>query len=198
MFTGIIEEIGTVSGLRPMQDGMEIDVSCNNVLDDLAIDNSIAIDGVCQTVTSRNASGFTVFAMTETLDKTTFRSFKTGARVNLERALPADGRLGGHMVQGHVDCIARVEKIVTKPRTRLITLLLPPEWEHLAVRHGSITVNGVSLTIARKSGCRVTVSIIPYTLDATTLGRIRTGARVNIETDIIGKYLHAFAAKEHS
>ncbi len=198
MFTGIIEEIGTVRELRSRGDGMELTVACKTVLDDLNVDNSIAIDGVCQTVTERTDSGFTVFAMTETLKKTTFREFKPGRRINLERALPVNGRLGGHLVQGHVDCTAKVDKIVPRPNTRLISLRLPAQWEKLAVLHGSITINGISLTIARKTGIRVTVSVIPFTLEATTLGDLRTGATVNIETDIIGKYLHAFTSKEHA
>lgn len=198
MFTGIIEEIGTVRELHPRGDGVELTVACETVLNDLNVDNSIAIDGVCQTVTERTETGFTVFAMAETLKKTTFRDFKPGRRVNLERALPANGRLGGHLVQGHVDCTGKVDRIVPGANTRLITLRLPAQWEKLAVLHGSITINGISLTIARKTGIRVTVSVIPYTLEATTLGDLRTGATVNIETDIIGKYLHAFTSKEHA
>lgn len=196
MFTGIIEEVGIVHAVRPHPDGRTISVRCSTVLDDLNVDNSIALDGACQTVADRDPEGFSVFAMTETLKKTTLGHLKIGDRINLERALRTDGRLGGHMVQGHVDCTAAVEQVVSKPNTRLISFRLPEQWAALTVLHGSVAVNGVSLTIARKSGVLVTVSVIPYTLKETTLDGLRTGARANIETDIIGKYLHAFAVKE--
>ncbi len=196
MFTGIIEETGTVHTVRQHPDGRTITVHCHNVLNDLAVDNSIALDGACQTVTDCSREGFSVFAMTETLKKTTLGYLKKGDPINLERALRADARLGGHLVQGHVDCTAVVDRIVPRTNTCLLSFRLPDQWAKLTVLHGSIAVNGVSLTIARKAGVLITVSVIPYTLKATTLGGVKPGAPVNIETDIIGKYLHAFAAKE--
>ncbi len=196
MFTGIIEEMGTIHAVRQHPDGRTITVRCDRVLDDLEVDNSIALDGACQTVTERHPDGFSVFAMTETLKKTTLGTLKKGESVNLERALRADARLGGHLVQGHVDCTGVVDRIVPGPNTRLISVRLPEQWATFAVLHGSVAINGVSLTIARKAGVVITVSVIPYTLQSTTLGKLKTGASINIETDIVGKYLHAFAVKE--
>ena len=192
MFTGIIEETGKIQGIRKRADGVELRISCRRILDDLSVDNSVAIDGICQTVTHCSDTGFSVFAASETLSKTTVNQWKIGTVVNLERALKADARLGGHLVQGHVDCVASVQRIVSKPETRLVEIRLPGEWSVLAVLHGSVCVNGVSLTIARKAGTVVTVSIIPFTLNATNLHTLKKGQRVNIETDIIGKYLYQF------
>jgi riboflavin synthase len=197
MFTGIVEEIGTLSGKRIGKDGVFLTIKGEKVLNDLQIDNSIAVNGVCQTVTEIKDREFTVFAMEETLKKTTLGKLKQGAKVNLERALTLQSRLGGHIVQGHVDCVSKVTNIERKPTTSLISIRMGSGFEHLAVLHGSITVDGVSLTIARKSGAVVTVSVIPYTLKATTLSLLKKGDEVNIETDIIGKYLFEFANKEN-
>ncbi len=192
MFTGIVEEVGKIQFIRKASAGMTITVSCQRILDDLSVDNSVAVDGVCQTVTSRSPGGFSIFAAPETLRKTTIQIWKPGQTVNLERALRFNSRLGGHLVQGHVDCVATVHRVVREPESRRIELRLPTQWSHLAVVHGSICVNGVSLTIARKAGVVITVSVIPFTLDATNLRFLTKGDRVNIETDIIGKYLYQF------
>ncbi len=192
MFTGIIEEIGRIQAIRKGGGGLEVHVTCRRILEDLSVDNSVAMDGICQTVTNCSNTGFTVFATTETLSKTTLKQWKTGTIVNLERALPVTGRLGGHLVQGHVDCVATVTRIVRRQETCLIDIRLPKEWAYLAVLHGSICVNGISLTIAGKSGLTVTISVIPFTLNATNLHELKTGSIVNIETDIIGKYLYQF------
>lgn len=192
MFTGIIEEIGKIQAIRKGAGGMEIHVACRRVLEDLSVDNSVALDGICQTVTDCSHTGFTVFAAAETLSKTTIKQWKIRTNVNLERALPATARLGGHLVQGHVDCVAAVTRIVRKQKACLIDVRVPKEWAHLTVLHGSVCVNGVSLTIAGKSGLTVTISVIPFTLNATNLHALNKGDSVNIETDIIGKYLYQF------
>ncbi|NOZ12709.1 MAG: riboflavin synthase [Acidobacteria bacterium] len=192
MFTGIIEEIGKIQSLRKRGNGMEIHVFCRRILDDLSVDNSVAIDGICQTVTACSDTGFSVFAAAETLAKTTAARWKTGRAVNLERALQATDRLGGHLVQGHVDTVATVTRIVQKQQSCLLDIRLPESWAHLAVLHGSVCINGVSLTIARKTGVAITVSIIPFTLNATNLHLLKRGDSVNIETDIVGKYLYEF------
>ncbi len=196
MFTGIVEEIGTLSFKKAGKDGVFLTVKANKIFDDLKVDNSVAINGVCQTVTEIKDNEFCVFAMEETLKKTTLGKLKQGSKVNLERALTLQSRLGGHIVQGHVDCVAKVTNIEKKPTTVLISIRLNDKWEHLSILHGSITIDGVSLTIARKTGAVVTVSVIPYTLKATTLSYLKKGDEVNIETDIIGKYLFEFANKE--
>ncbi len=192
MFTGIIEETGKIQTIRKRADGMELQVICHHILDDLSVDNSVAVDGVCQTVTDCSSTGFSVFAVAETLKKTTMKHWKTGTVVNLERALRVTARLGGHMVQGHVDSVATVTRIIRKQKTCLIEIRLPEEWAILTALHGSICVNGVSLTIARKSGLSITISVIPFTLNATNLHTLTKGDMVNIETDIIGKYLYQF------
>lgn len=192
MFTGIVEETGKIQTLRKRAGGIEIGITCHRILDDLSVDNSVAVNGVCQTVIDCFDNGFSVYAAAETLSKTTVKQWRCGTDVNLERALKANARLGGHMVQGHVDCVATVTGIVRKSETCLIDIRLPKEWSILTVLHGSICVNGVSLTIARKSGLTVTVSVIPFTLNATNLRTLKKGDSVNIETDIIGKYLYQF------
>ncbi len=192
MFTGIIEETGRIQTLRKKKDGIEIGITCHRILDDLSVDNSVAVNGVCQTVIDCSDTGFSVYAAAETLSKTTVKNWKAKTIVNLERALRVNARLGGHMVQGHVDCVATVTRVIRKNETCLIDIRLPKEWSILTVLHGSICVNGVSLTIARKSGLTVTVSVIPFTLDATNLHTLKKGDSVNIETDIIGKYLYQF------
>ncbi|RLE18969.1 MAG: riboflavin synthase [Acidobacteria bacterium] len=192
MFTGIIEEKGKIQTIQRRADGLEIQVACHHVLNDLSVDNSIALDGVCQTVIDCSNGRFSVFAAPETLRKTTLKKWKTGTTVNLERALRANARLGGHLVQGHVDCTGIVTRIIRKQETCLMDIRLPQNWAHLTVTHGSVCLNGVSLTIARKSGLTITVSIIPFTLNATNLSSLKKGDSVNIETDIIGKYLYQF------
>ena len=192
MFTGIVEEIGKIQSVRKGAAGMAISVSCQRILDDLSVDNSVAVDGVCQTVTGISPNGFSVFAAPETLGKTNIRSWKTGRMVNLERALSINSRLGGHLVQGHVDCVATVNRIVREPESCRLEFRLPAQWARFAVLHGSVCVNGVSLTIARKTGMVFTVSVIPFTLNATNLRFLKKGDVVNIETDIIGKYLYQF------
>jgi riboflavin synthase len=192
MFTGIIEETGKIQTIRKRAGGIEIEITCHDILDDLSVDNSVAVDGVCQTVIGCSSTGFSVYAAAETLSKTTVRHWKTKTIVNLERALRVNERLGGHLVQGHVDSVATVTRIIRRQETCLLDIRLPQEWAILTVLHGSICVNGVSLTIARKSGLIVTVSVIPFTLNATNLHTLKKGDTVNIETDIIGKYLYQF------
>jgi len=195
MFTGIVEETGVLTKKTSSKDGITFTFQASKILKDLAIDNSIAINGVCQTVTKSSNQTFTVFAMEETLKKTTLGQLKTGVKVNLERALTLEKRLGGHLVQGHIDCIAKITSIIKKTSTALISLRIPEKWHHLCILHGSITIDGISLTIANKKGAVVTVSVIPYTLKETTFSQIRKGDLVNIETDIIGKYLFEFSNK---
>ncbi len=196
MFTGIVEETGKVLSVKSKGDGKIFTVSAKRVLEDLNVEDSIAIEGVCQTVFELSENSFTVFAMSETLKKTTLKNLKTGDIVNLERALTLSTRLGGHLVQGHVDCVGKVENIVKRAQTYLMDIRISPDFEVFAVLHGSIAVNGVSLTITRKSGTLITVSLIPYTLENTSLKSLRRGSQVNIETDIVGKYLYQFYKKD--
>ena len=198
MFTGIVEETGKVLSVKSKGDGKVFTISAKRVMEDLKVEDSIAVDGVCQTVFELAENSFSVFAMSETLKKTTLKNLKTGDIVNLERALTLSTRLGGHLVQGHVDCVGKVESIVKRSQTYLMDIRISPDFEKFAVLHGSIAINGVSLTIARKSGTLITVSLIPYTLENTSLKSLKRGSFVNIETDIVGKYLYQFYKKDKS
>ncbi len=196
MFTGIVEEVGKVVSVKTKGDGKIISIEGKRVFEDLKVEDSIAVDGVCQTVFEIKGNVFSVFAMNETLKKTTLGDLKMGNPVNLERALTLSTRLGGHLVQGHVDCVGIVEGIKRQSNTYLIDIRINKEFENFTVLHGSIAVKGVSLTIARKSGVVITVSLIPYTLENTSLKALKRGSKVNIETDIIGKYLYQFYKKD--
>lgn len=198
MFTGLIEEIGIVSDIRNNGGGIDITVSASKTLDDLKIDDSIALDGCCQTVIRRTETDFTVTAVEETLKKTTLGRFTVGQAINLERAIRAGDRLGGHFVQGHVDCVGEVLERTDLETSRLFRIGYPEEFAHLVIPVGSIALNGTSLTAARVEGNSCTVSIIPHTLAVTTFGDLNAGDPVNVEFDMLGKYVAAIARrKEH-
>ncbi len=190
MFTGIIEEVGVVGSVEPAGNGVALAVRAGAVVDDLADGDSVAIDGVCQTVTSLSNGSFTVQAVATTLGRTTLGEYRPGRRVNLERALRMGARLGGHMVQGHVDGVGRVRSIRRQSELVLIDFTLPPEVEPVTVLHGSIALNGVSLTVNALPEPGVgQVSIIPFTWGHTALAELREGDGVNLEGDMIGKYV---------
>ena len=192
MFTGIIEEKGTITSLNKLQNGAIITVGCKKVLDDLKIDDSIAINGVCQTVVKLLESGFQVFASYETLNVTTFGSLECGDTVNLERALKLSDRLGGHIVSGHVDGVGKLiarEKIGDAYK---MTFELPDELIKEVVKKGSIAIDGVSLTIAEVLDNKITIAVIPHTFKNTLLEDLPLNSAVNIETDILGKYVARF------
>ena len=189
MFTGIIEEKGTITSLNKLQNGAIITVGCKKVLDDLKIDDSIAINGVCQTVVKLLESGFQVFASYETLNVTTFGSLKCGVTVNLERALKLSDRLGGHIVSGHVDGVGKLiarEKIGDAHK---MTFELPDELIKEVVKKGSIAIDGVSLTIAEVLDNKITIAVISHTFKNTLLEDLPLNSAVNIETDVLGKYV---------
>lgn len=189
MFTGLVEEIGRITGVEPHDRGVDLSVAADRVLDDLAVDHSIAVNGCCQTVVTLLDGGFRVTAIPETLRKTTLGELREGDAVNLERALRIGDRLGGHMVQGHVDTTGEVVEIAQEGEDRLITVAFAPAWDELVIPVGSIVVDGVSLTVARRETGRLTVAIIPHTWEVTTLGRLERGRPVNLEFDMIGKYV---------
>lgn len=173
-----------------MGDGLEIRIGASTVLEGLALGDSVAIDGVCQTVTAIAADGFSVQTIATTLARTTFGDFRVGRRVNLERALAVGSRLGGHMVQGHVDGTGEVLEIVERGEHTLIDVRMPPEVVAVTVLHGSITLDGISLTVNELPAPDVVqVSIIPFTREHTTIGDLEVGRRVNLEGDLIGKYV---------
>ena len=188
MFTGLVDDVGTIERITPSAAGREFRVRCR--YDDLEEGESIAVNGACLTVRGRGAHWFTAAAVVTTLGRTTMADWRPGRRVNLERAIRAGERFGGHMVQGHVDGVARVTGVKTVGDARLIDLALPAGLADLMVRHGSIAVDGVSLTINDLPGPDVVqLSLIEYTLRHTALDTLGEGDDVHVEADMIGKYV---------
>ncbi len=187
MFTGIIEEIGTCIAARNEDTSRCLLFSAQEVLSDLEVNDSIAVNGVCQTVTIRSASDFQVTAVAETLKKTTLSSLKEGDKVNLERAVTPMTRLGGHIVQGHIDGVARITEIRPTGGSWEFFFELPDDFMRYISSHGSIAIDGVSLTVAEIRGNVIKVAIIPHTFQATIFQYFRTGDFVNIELDAIAK-----------
>jgi riboflavin synthase len=195
MFTGLIEEIGTVVRVSPRKGIVEIVIRATKVIDDLKVDDSINIDGVCQTVIKHTKDTFTVQSVQETLRKTTLGSLRPGSTVNLERALLPSSRMGGHFVQGHIDGTGTVTSVRKAAGDWLITITLPASFMKYVIPKGSICIDGVSLTVASVEGNNLTVAIIPHTLDVTTIKNLRKGSKVNIELDMIGKYIVGMVGK---
>ena len=188
MFTGLIATIGLIDRVHSTDAGREFRIHCDDR--DLAAGESIAVNGACLTVREFGDGWFTVAAVVTTLDRTTITEWTVGMRVNLERALRVGDRLGGHLVQGHVDGVADVTAVTNRDDARLIDLSLPPELMPLMVPHGSITVDGVSLTVnALLPDQCVQLSVIAYTLDHTTLGALKAGDHVHVEADVIAKHV---------
>lgn len=194
MFSGIVEATGRIERLSREGGNLYMTLSCP-FADELHIDQSMAHNGVCLTVSALNADGtYTVTAIQETLDRTNLGLLKEGDEVNLERSMRLDGRLDGHIVQGHVDCTARCEEVEDVDGSRYFTFAyeVPREMMlrgYMTVEKGSVTVNGVSLTVCRSRRDRFAVAIIPYTMEHTNFKAIEVGSVVNIEFDILGKYL---------
>ena len=190
MFTGIVSAIGAVRRAEPRDGGLDLSISAPWT--DLEPGESIAVDGACLTVTAVEPGGFTAHVVRTTLDRTKFGAPGTG-RVNLERALRAGDRLGGHLVQGHVDGVGSVERVSERDDARLLDLRVPEAVASVSIPLGSVTVDGVSLTVnAIPAPGTIQVSLIPFTLQHTTLGERRAGDPVHLEGDTIGKYLRAF------
>jgi len=188
MFTGIIEELGRVKSIRGLKGGIELDVAFSKT-EELEVDDSIAVNGVCQTVVKKKGDIFTIQAVEETLRKTTFDQLKSGDIVNLERSLTLQQRIDGHLVQGHVDTVGKVLSAVDEGANWLFEIEFPKEFAHLIVGRGSIAIDGISLTVARLKDQSFTVAIIPYTYEHTTLKNKKNGSTVNLEFDILGKYV---------
>lgn len=198
MFTGIVEEIGIVKSLEFKANGAKIVIGCQKVVEDVKIGDSIAIDGVCQTVIAFNSSEFSAEISDETLKVTTLGNLKSGNTVNLERALTLSSRLGGHIVSGHVDCMGKFINIEKLSDFYNLQFEISEEQEKYVVYKGSITINGVSLTVANIEDNIVSVAIIPHTYNNTSLKDLKLGQDVNIETDILGKYVEKFlSAKDN-
>ncbi len=192
MFTGLIEEIGAVQRIAPQSAGLELEIAAESVLEGLRIGDSIAVSGPCLTVVDTARDTFNVQAARETVERTTIASWRLGTPVNLERALAAGSRLGGHIVQGHIDGVGTVKSLARAELDTVITVQAPPEITRYIVIKGSVAVDGVSLTVAKVEGDSFTIAVIPHTLKATTLSRLRAGDKVNLETDILAKYVEKF------
>jgi riboflavin synthase len=189
MFTGLVEETGTIQAIKKLDGSREFLISAQRVCQDLKTDDSVAVNGVCLTVTHMSSDTFTASAVSETLNRTTLSHLKIGTAVNLERALRLSDRLGGHWVQGHVDGTASVRDFQKLGATSLLTLQLPDRMIRYCVEKGSITVDGVSLTIAAIVGQQIRLAVIPHTFQHTTLKFLRRESTVNIELDILAKYV---------
>ena len=195
MFTGIVEETGTVSEAGRRGDLLWVRVSARMVLPGLAAGSSIALNGCCLTAVEVDAGGFACELTEETLRRTAFeRRLTPGARVNLERPLRADGRFDGHIVQGHVDGVGHVRELRRLGGSAELLVAPPPELERYLVAKGSVAVDGVSLTVAALGPGSFTVALIPYTLENTTLGATQTGEQVNLEADVVAKYVERLLA----
>jgi riboflavin synthase len=194
MFTGIVEELGEVVALERGAASARLTVRGPRVTSDAAQGASIAVNGVCLTAAEQDGDQFTVDVMAETLDRSALADLAPGAPVNLERAMPADGRFGGHVVQGHVDGTAEVVSREPGDRWEVVTFTLPHDLARYVVLKGSVTVDGVSLTVSDVTARTFAVSLIPTTLQLTTLGRRAVGERVNVEVDVIAKYVERLLA----
>jgi riboflavin synthase len=190
MFTGIIEESGVVREAVQRGDVLTVKIGAQCTLEGLSIGGSIAVNGCCLTAVRRDATGFECDLMGETLARTAFdERLRPGTRVNLERPMRADGRLDGHIVQGHVDGIGRIRAVRRLEETAEIDIDTPPALEKYLVEKGSVAVDGISLTVARLAPGYFTVALIPHTLEVTSLGEARAGDRVCLEADVIAKYV---------
>lgn len=194
MFTGIVEELGTVTAVEDQGDAIRLSIRAETVLEDAGLGDSIAVNGCCLTVAERDGDTWTADVMQETLDKTSLYGVRPGDRVNLERAVTAEKRLGGHIVQGHVDGVGTVLARTPSEHWEVVEIQMPPELGRYLVDKGSITVDGVSLTVVEAHDDRFTVSLIPETLARTTLGRRQVGERVNLEVDILAKHVEKLLA----
>jgi len=190
MFTGIVEELGRVRSVTPNDGGARLVIEASTVISDAALGASIAVNGCCLTVVALDERSWAADAVIETLARTNLGSLTTGDAVNLERPVRLADRLGGHIVQGHVDAVGTVRSRDEQPDgSTLIVIDAPPEVMRYVVHKGSITVDGVSLTVAARVGDSFTIALIPHTLAVTTLGRRQPGSRVNLEADLLAKYV---------
>ena len=189
MFTGTIAELGTVERVTRGRVSAVIAIRAEHILSDLKIGDSVAVNGVCLTATGLTGHGFTADVMHETLDRSALAGLGPGSRVNLERAMAANGRFGGHIVAGHVDGVGTIAAIEQDDNAIWFTITAPAQVLRYVVEKGSIAIDGISLTVARVETDRFAVSVIPHTAAVTLLGQRRTGDRVNLESDLVGKYV---------
>ena len=189
MFTGIVEELAQIKSIEPKSKGIRYVISAEVVIDDLKTGDSISVNGVCLTIVKRGKDSFCMDLVEETLNKSNLGELKVGDSVNLERAMKVSDRLGGHIVQGHVETLGVILEKQMQDEEAILSVGLDPEWMRFCIPKGSITLDGVSLTITRINGNIIEIALIPHTLENTTLGIKGKSETLNIETDIIGKYI---------
>ncbi|EON23753.1 MULTISPECIES: riboflavin synthase [Nocardioides] len=189
MFTGIVEELGTIEAVEEQGDAIRLTVRAATVLEGTGLGDSIAVNGCCLTVVTSDAGTWTADVMQETLDKTSLHGVTVGDPVNLERAVTVERRLGGHIVQGHVDGVGEVLRRTPSEHWEVVEISIPGDFGRYLVDKGSVTVDGVSLTVVEAKDASFTVSLIPETLARTTLGTRQPGDRVNLEFDVIAKHV---------
>ena len=203
MFTGIVEETGVVEFCRPVEGRLEVQdegtdlhnyrlrVKARRVLEDLAVADSISVNGACLTVVAKDESGFEADVVPETLRRTNLGAVMVGGMVNLERSLAVNGRLGGHVVQGHVDGVGVIDEILSEGGAQIIRIKAPKDLMRYIVEKGFIGLDGISLTVVKVVNSSFTISVIPYTLENTNLQERETGDSVNLEVDILAKYVES-------
>ena len=196
MFTGIVEELGTIKSIRANSQGLDIIVSADRIFDDLKVGDSVAINGCCQTITSLWNKEFTVQAVNETVKLTTFKNLKYDEKVNLERAATPTSRLGGHIVSGHIDGAGKVVSIEKVGNSTVFEFFAPENIMKYLIYKGSVTIDGVSLTICELTDITFKVAVIPHTLRNTNFGSFQVGTEVNLEPDVIAKYVEKMLKKE--
>tara|TARA_Y100001934_G_scaffold135347_1_gene163557 strand:- start:91 stop:732 length:642 start_codon:yes stop_codon:yes gene_type:complete len=194
VFTGIVEEIGHVRQITRQGEFQRMQISAQRVLEDVKMGDSINVDGVCQTVVHFDAQSFSVETVSETLSRTTLGQFQSGRPVNLERALCPGDRLGGHIVQGHVDGVGHVESVQERQNEWRIQITVPSTLQRYIAEKGSIAIDGTSLTVADLSDGGFTISVIPHTFDYTILSQRRVGDAVNLEVDVLARYIERLLA----
>ena len=192
MFTGLIEETGSILNIRPGSKSTSVSIKASKVLEDANVGDSIAVNGICLTVTSKSADNFTADVMPETIKRTNLHRLTKGSKVNLERALKLGDRLGGHMVSGHIDSTGEIIKISPDENAVLIEIGLSSSLISYIIEKGSVSIDGISLTVASVTKSSFTVSVIPHTKKMTTLEKAMPGQMVNIECDMIAKYIYSF------
>lgn len=196
MFTGIIEEVGEITSIKPISGGIRLTIAAYDVLSDLAVGDSISVEGVCQTVVRIASGQFDVEAVGETLEKTTLGDLTVGSKVNLERPLRPVDRLGGHFVQGHVNGTGKILQWYPRGENFYLEVEIPAALSRYAVLEGSIAIDGISLTIAHLEENRLGINIIPHTAAHTSLSSKKVGDKVNIEVDMLAKYIEKLILSE--
>ena len=196
MFTGLVEEVGTIEQITSNLDGLRVSVNAEKVMEGLKVDDSVSCSGICLTVIDMNISSFTVQLVEETLNRTTAKNWKKDSAINLERALLPSSRMGGHFVQGHIDCTSKITDIKMKDESAIFSFTLPGPYQKYIVEKGSICLDGISLTVASINNKEFSIAVIPHTIEVTNWKKSKVGDLVNLEVDIISKYVENLMDKK--